>query len=136
MGCYSTHFQADPCCGGDPLHICQGPPVYFLWSSIHSLIYPNKRDSTSSFVLKHHRAGPHLCQHPETIQLMPVPLAYKGRLWPSTLPVASRLLKNVVSYQAADGEPHRMAAQGNLGTTKQQVVQSVVRRIPKRSLPR
>lgn len=29
------------------------------------------------------------------------------------LPVASRLLKNVVSYQATDGEPHWVATQGN-----------------------
>ena len=48
-----------------------------------------------------------------------------------TLPVASRLLKNVVSYQAADGEPHRVAAQGNLRITKQQVIQSLLRRLPK-----
>ena len=48
-----------------------------------------------------------------------------------TLPVVSRLLKNVVSYQAADGEPHRVAAQGNLRITKQQVIQSLLRRLPK-----
>lgn len=71
-----------PCCGGDPFPICQSPPVCFPWSSMHCLIYPNKRDSTSSFVLKNHRAGPHFCQLPETIQLMPLPPVNKGRLWP------------------------------------------------------
>lgn len=71
-----------PCCGRDPFPICQSPPVCFPWSSIHCLIYPNKRDSTSSFALKDHRAGPHFCQHPETVQLIPLPPVNKGSLWP------------------------------------------------------
>lgn len=45
------------------------------------------------------------------------------------LPVASRLLKNVASYQATDGEPHWVATQGKLRTIKQQVAQSILRRV-------
>lgn len=45
------------------------------------------------------------------------------------LPVASRLLKNVVSYPATDGELRWVATPGKLRTTKEQAVQSIPRRV-------
>lgn len=55
------------------------------------------------FCLKDHRAGPHLCQHPDTSN---APASWsQNQAVAVTLPTTLRLLKSIVSFQATKEDP-------------------------------